>query len=140
MDAATYIGQQVKALMQLIADLDPYFPDEDSFEVLVGEFGVWGVIEAQVLFPAYESLLEGSEAATTAARERLNTLYALQNSIHDAEGAEGPFNELAPKYIDAVKYHLLADIQEMVPLATQLDDHASKDLARSMAAMKQDME
>ncbi|MDB5181712.1 MAG: hypothetical protein JWP13_475 [Candidatus Saccharibacteria bacterium] len=126
--------------MQLIADMDPYFPEEDAFEVLVGAVSAWGVLETKVLFPALEANLEGSETVTAPARERLNTLYSLESTIHDGEGAEGPFNELAPKYIDAVKYHLVVDVKELVPLASQLTEAQSVQLARSMTAMKLEME
>lgn len=139
-DAAIYIGQEVKAITELIAGIDPYIPDEDMVEVLIGEVIAWGVIEAQVLFPALEAALEGAEVATAAGRERLNTLYSLQNTIHDAEGADSPFTDLALRYINAVKYHLVVDVQEMIPLAAQLPQALSAALARSMAAMKLDME
>jgi hypothetical protein len=140
MDTATYIGQQVKHLMELIADIDPYLPDEDLVEVLIGSFSAWGTVEAQLLFPALEATFEGSEAVTAIARERLNTLHALQDAIHLGEGADEPFSEQALKYTDAVKYHLLLDIQELVPLASQLPDSISHELARSMADMKMDLE
>jgi hypothetical protein len=140
MDSAAYIAQQVKALLDLIEEIDHYQPDEDMVEVLIGLVGVWGAIEAQLIFPTLEVAFEGTEAVLQASRSRLNTLYALQGTIHDGEGAVGPFSDLARKYIDGVKYHLAADIQEIAPLAAQLPADVSADLARSMAAMKQDLE
>jgi hemerythrin-like domain-containing protein len=140
MDSTQYIANQVKAIVQVMADIDPDNLEEDSVEVLIGYMSAWGVVEAQVLFPALETQLESAEPITGEARKRLNVLYELQNNIHEGEGAEGPFSELAPKYIDAVKYHLLADVQEIVPLAAQLPEAESIDLASSMAAAKLDME
>jgi hypothetical protein len=139
-DTSAFIGQEVKAITELIAAIDPYSPDEDMVEVLIGAVSAWGVIEAQVLFPALETQIEGAEAATTAARERLNTLYSLQNTIHDIEYSDSPFSELALKYIDGVKYHLVVDVQEMMPLAQQLSVDSSGELARAMAAMKLELE
>lgn len=140
MDTAMYIGQEVKAIMQLVADIDPYMPDEDLVEVLIGAVAAWGAIEVQVLFPALEMALEGSEAATAPARERLNTLYSLQAIIHEDEEAQEPFTAVAKRYVEGVKYHLLVDIQEMAPLAAQLPPHLSAELARHMAAMKMELE
>lgn len=139
MDAATYIGQEVAAILKLVGEIDAYVPEEDILEVLIGAVTAWGTIEAELLYTALETAFEGSEIATQAARERLNTLYALQASIHEGEGAEGPFNELARNYVDGVKYHLAADVQEMVPLAAQLPERISRQLAGSMAAMKLDL-
>lgn len=126
--------------MQLIADLDPYSPDEDEMEVLIGEMSTWGIIEAQVLFPALELAFDGAEATINPARDRLSTLYDLQASIHENENAEEPFDELAGKYISGVKFHLLADVQEMVPLAVQLPAAVSRELAHAMEAMKLELE
>lgn len=140
MDAADYIGQEVKSLMQLIATIDPYTPDEDSVEVLIGAVTSWGASESNLLYSALEAALEGSEAVTEPARQRLNTLYELQANLHEGEGADGPFAELARKYIDGVKYHLAVDVKEMVPLAAQLPERISRELAASMSAMKLDFE
>jgi virulence-associated protein VagC len=140
MDSANFIGTQVKGIMAAIAGIDPYFPDEDMMEVLIGSVSSWGAIEAELLFTALEVAFEGSEDIIEPARQRLNTLYALQESMHNAEGAEEPYNEQALKYIDGVKYHLAADIQDIVPLAAQLPVGISQELALNMSAMKQDLE
>jgi hypothetical protein len=140
MDAQTYIAQEVKAILALIADIDPSIPDEDLLEVLIGAVAAWGAIEVQVLFPAIEAALEGSEAATAPARERLNTLYSLQAMIHEEVEADEPFAALARRYIDGVKYHLLADIQEMVPLVIQIPPNLSVLLAKNMAALRMELE
>lgn len=139
-DTPSYIGQEVKGIMEIIADIDPYMPDEDMVEILIGSVGAWSVQESRLLLPALEAAFEGSETVTEAARERLNTLYALQGTIHDGEGVDSPFNELALKYIDAVKYHLVVDVQELAPLAGQLPIAISRELAASMAALKLDLE
>lgn len=139
-ETPSFIGQEVKAIMQLVAEIDPYQPDEDMVEVLIGAVAAWGAIEVQVLFPALEAALEGAEAATAPARERLNTLYSLQAIIHEDEEAQEPFTAVAQRYVDGVKYHLLVDIQEMVPLAAGLPPHISAELARNMAALKMDLE
>lgn len=139
MDAASYIGQEVKSLMQLIAAIDADMPDEDSVEVLIGAVSRWGAAESELLYSALEAALEGSETVTEPARQRLNTLYELQSNIHEGEGADGPFSELARQYIDGVKYHLAVDVQEIVPLTSQLPERISRELATSMAAMKLDL-
>lgn len=139
-DAVTFIGLQAKSLMELINEIDPYIPDEDLVEVLIGFFRSWGAIEAQLLFPALEAAFDGLDEPVAAARERLNALNALESTIHLGEGADGPFTDLARKYIDGVKYHLVADVQEIAPLAAQLPAGLSAELAESMAAMKADQE
>lgn len=140
MDTATYIGREVKSIMQLIGEIDPFLPDEDLVEVLIGAVTAWGTIEAQVLFPALEAAFEGSEPATALARERLNTLYSLHNIIHEEVEVMEPFHEVARRYIDAVKYHLVVDVQEFAPLSAQLPPAISTQLASSMAAMRLDLE
>jgi hypothetical protein len=139
-DAPTYIGQEVKAIMQVIAGIDPYMPDEDLVEVLIGAVAAWGGVEAQVLFPALETALEGSEAATAPARERLHTLYSLQVIIHEEVEAQEPYASVAKRYVDGVKYHLLADVQELVPLAAQIPRNLSISLAQKMQALKLELE
>jgi hypothetical protein len=139
-DTAAYIGLQVKGLMEQIAEIDTYLPDEDQVEILIGSVSAWGTIEAQVLYPAIAIAFEEAEPTIEAARERLNTLHALEESIHTGEGAEGPFTELAIEYLNAVKYHLVVDVQEFVPLAQQLPIDISHDLAREMAALKLELE
>lgn len=126
--------------MELISQIDPYLPEEDLVEVLIGQVEAWGKVESELLFPALEATFEGSEAATDAARERLNTLYALSSNIHLNEGAEGPFNDLAAKYIDAVKYHLVVDVKEFATMAAQLPKHISLELALAMDSKKLDLE
>lgn len=135
-----FTGLQAKSLMELINEIDPYIPDEDLVEVLIGSVSAWGAIEAQLLFPALEAALEGAEDFTAAARERLNALYALQETMHLGEGADAPFTDIARKYIDGVKYHLVADVQDIVPLAAQLPEGLSVELAERMAAMKLEQE
>lgn len=135
-DAVNIIGLEAKSLMELINGIDPHIPDEDMVEVLIGSFRAWGAIEAQLLFPTLEGALEGSEELTSAARDRLDALYTLEDTIHLDEGAEGPFTELARRYIDGVKYYLIADVQDIAPLAAQLPPHLSLELADRMAAMK----
>jgi hypothetical protein len=135
-----YIGQQVKSIMSLIADIDPYMPDEDLVEVLIGLVSAWGAVEAKLLYATFEAALEGSEEVTEPARQRLSTLYALQNTIHDGEGADAPFSDMARKYIDGVKYHLAVDVKDMIPLALELPEPLSQELAESMSAMKLELE
>ena len=139
-DTATYIGRQAKAMMEIIADIDTTAPDEDIVEVLIGMVETWARVEESLLFPALEAALEGAESLTTAAHDRLKTLEELQTDIHLGEGAEGPFSTQAKKYIDAVKYHLIVDVQDIAPLAAQLDAHISRELAAEMAAMKADLD
>lgn len=136
----TFIGGEIKSLTRQIAEIDPYLPDEDMVEVLIGSFNAWGTLEAQLLFPALETLFEGTETATGPARDRLNALYALEGTIHLGEGGDGPFTEVALKYIDAIKYHLVADVQDILPLAAQLPPHIQAELAGRMRAMKADLE
>jgi fructose-specific phosphotransferase system IIC component len=76
MDSANFIGTQVKGIMAAIAGIDPYFPDEDMMEVLIGSVSSWGAIEAELLFTALEVAFEGSEDIIEPARQRLNTLAA----------------------------------------------------------------
>lgn len=109
-------------------------------EVLIGAVSDWGAIEVQVLFPALEAVLEGSEESTAPARERLNTLHTLQNNMHEDEAAEGPYNALARGYIDAVKYHLVVDVQDIVPLAAQLPEREGSVIAQKMATLKAELE
>jgi hypothetical protein len=135
-DTATYIASQVKLIMQIISEIDTYDPEEDLLEVLIGRVTNWGAVEVQLLFPTLEAALEGSEAVTDPARERLNKLDSMQESIHLGEGAEAPLAELAKKYVDAVKYHLIVDVQDVVPLAVQLDPSISRGLANEMADMQ----
>lgn len=142
-DLITFVGNEIKSLTRQIAEIDPYLPDEDMVEVLIGSFKAWGVLETQLLFPALEMLFEGEEGvetATSSARERLNALDTIVGTIHLGEGADGPFTELAVKYIDAIKYHLVADVQDILPLAAQLPPRIQTELAASMAAMKADLE
>lgn len=139
-DTPTYIGLQAKGMLEVINDIDPYFPDEDLVEVLIGLVEVWGSIETKLLFPTLEAALEGSEETTDKARARLNALHALHLTLHDEYEPDGPYAELATKYIDAVKYHLLVDVQDIAPLAAQLEDHISQELASEMAAMKANQE
>lgn len=134
------IGEEVKSIMRLVADIDNVEPDEDMVEVLIGAVGSWGTIEAQILFPALESQLEESGELITAARKRLDVLYSLQGQMHEEEYSEEPWNALARKYIDAVKYHLLVDVQDFIPLTAQLPAGLSIQLAASMSAMKLDLE
>jgi len=141
-DTASYIGLQVKALMELIAEIDQidqYMPDEELVEVLIGQMNVWGAVEAQILFPALEAAFEGAEETTELARQRLNVISDLQDTIHLGEGADEPFNELATKYVDALKYHLLVDVQEIAPLAVQLPDGLSVQLMRRMNDFKDEL-
>lgn len=139
MDTTAFIGNEVKSIMLIVAEIDPDMPDEDIIEVLIGAVMTWGVIEAQLLLPALEVAFTEAEPVVDAARKRLNILNELQDSLHLGEGADGPFNALAHKYIDAVKYHLLVDIQDLVPLASQLSSSVSSELAHSMAAMKSEL-
>lgn len=126
--------------MELIAEIDEFIPDEDLVEVLIGEFNAWGATELQTLYPALEAILEGAEAVTTAAAERLNVLHDLQAAIHEGEAAEVPYSVLAKKYVDAVKYHLVVDVKEMIPLASQLPEHLSVELAQQMSDLKMELE
>ncbi len=138
-DTATYIGLQVKSLMELIAEIDMFMPDEELVEVLIGQMSAWGAVEVQVLFPVLEAALDGSEETTSLARERLNVIHELQNTIHLGEGADAPFAELATKYIDALKYHLLVDIQEIVPLASQLPEGLGGEITLRMQDLKEEL-
>lgn len=139
-DAAAFIGLQVKNLMQQIADIDPYQPDEDQVEVLIGSFKAWGILEAQLLFPALETAMPDTEAVVAAGQDRLNTLQSLEEGIHIGEGGEGPFAALVDEYIKAIKYHLLVDVQEFVPLAQWLSIADNQRLAEDMAAMRLELE
>jgi hypothetical protein len=140
MDVVTYIGEQIKSIMLLIASIDLYMPDEDSMEVLIGAVSAWASVESELLYAAVEAAIEGSEIVTQPARERLHTLYALQANLHEGEGAEAPFNQLAAQYIDGVKYHLAVDMQEIAPMTTQLPDNINRELVTSMQAMKLSLE
>ena len=139
-DAASTIGIEVKAIMELIAGIDTVFPDEDLVEVLIGAVNTWGTIEIQVLYPTLEAVFEGMEQTLALARERLNTLHELAETMRLGEGADAPFSELAERYIDGVKYHLLVDIQEIVPLTAQLPEKLRYEIGAAMAEMKRDIE
>jgi hypothetical protein len=139
-DATTYIGLQAKHIMEVIADIDPYFPDEDLVEVLIGMVSTWGSLESQLLFPTLEAALEGAEEFTDPARKRLRTLQTLQGTLHDELEPDSPYADTAKKYIDAVKFHLLVDVQDIAPLAAQLEPHISLELAAAMSALKAERE
>lgn len=139
-DTATYIGLQVKSIMELIAEIDRDTPDEDIVEVLIGLVGTWGVIEAQLLYPALEAAFDGAEDTVEPAMLRLQTLQKLQDMMHEDEYSDEPWSTLARKYVDAVKYHLLVDVQDVAPLAAQLPTRISSELVASMTAMKEDLE
>lgn len=140
MDVVTVIGQEVKSIMGLIADMDDYQPDEDLVEVLVGSVSTWGAIEAQLLFPALEAELAEAEQVVAGAQKRLNTLHELQDMMHEDIYSDDPWSATARKYVDAVKYHLLVDVQDIVPLANQLSSGSDRQLAASMRAMKLELE
>jgi hypothetical protein len=140
MDTVEYIQKQTASIVQLIEAVDSYMPDEDMVEVLIGAFSSWGTIEAELLYTAVETAFEGSLEVVEPARERLNTLYALQENIHLGEAADAPFSLLARQYVDGVKYHLAVDAQQIAPLVAQLPDRFSHELAASMAAMKLELE
>lgn len=139
-DTPTYIGQQVEGIMALVADIDRNQPEEDIVEVLIGSVGTWGVVEAQVLFPALEAAFDDADTVIAAARRRLHVLYELQGMIHEDETSDEPWASLVRKYVDAVKYHVLVDVQDIAPLAAQLPPRLSAELSASMSAMKLDLE
>lgn len=132
LDIAAIIGNQAKVLARLIADIDEYSPDEGAVEVLLYSFQKWGSIETAVLFPALEQYADGSEAIVDAALKRLEVLDGLQANIHLYEGADAPFSELAAKFIAAVKYHLIVDVQDILPLTLQIPELANDRIALQM--------
>lgn len=132
MDIATAIANQAHILMRLITDIDDFAPDEGAVEVLLYAFEKWGSIETAIIFPVLERYVEESEPIVDAALKRLDMLAGLQDSIHLYEGADAPFSELANKYIAAVKYHLIVDVQDIAPLTMQVPPAANAAAAERM--------
>lgn len=123
-----------------MSEIDVYMPDEDQVEVLIGMVSTWSEIEANILYPALETVFEDASPLLRTARERLDALYALQYNIHEGENAEAPFDDLVKKYIDAVKYHIVVDVQDIIPLTSQLPHAIGLELLRSMEALKYERE
>lgn len=129
---ASQIGVQAKAIMEIVNDIDAYLPDEDAVEVLMYAFGRWGAIERTVLFPVLEQYVEESEPLLTSAVHRLEKLQEMEDDMHLYEGAEAPFSETATKYIAAIKYHLIVDVQDILPLTLQIPERENAKVAERM--------
>lgn len=129
---AGQIGVQAKSIMELVNEIDAYLPDEDAVEVLMYAFGRWSAIEQSLLFPVVEQHVEESELLIASAVQRLEKLREMEDDMHLYEGAEAPFSETATKYIAAVKYHLIVDVQDILPLTLHIPSKENIKVAERM--------
>ncbi len=131
LDIAEHIGLRAKTLMELVQEIDGYAPDEGTVEVLIDAFGRWSQVETRLLFPALESYAEDETFADKAA-ERIAVLERLRDNIRLEEGADAPYSELASKYVAGIKYHLIVDVEDILPLALLVPEVESRQLLARM--------
>lgn len=138
-DVAATIGNTAKSIMYLVNEIDAYMPDEALVEVLIDAFHRWATIEEHLLFPALEQYAPEAEPLLAAAAKRLNVLQTLQDDIHLGEGADAPYSELALKYVAAIKYHLVVDVEDIMPLTLAIPAPASENLVDDMQQMNEEL-
>ncbi len=140
-DVAEQIGIKVKSLMRLVSDVDPHMPEEAEVELLIYEFRRWVRIQTTLLLPALDTYAtELSEPVIAAAEKRFAALELLEENLHLGEGADAPYTDSASKYIAAVKYHLIVDAEDIIPLAMHIPSHASQILASKINEMDESYE
>lgn len=138
-NVASVIGNTAKSIMYLINEIDEYMPDEALAEVLIDAFHRWATIEAQILFPAMGEFVEEAEELLAAADKRLTVLQTLEDNIHLGEGADAPYSELATKYVSAVKYHLVVDVEDIMPLTLRIPDPQNTRLVVEMQQLDEEL-
>lgn len=138
-DVATVIGTTAKSIMYLVNEIDEYLPDEALVEVLIDAFHRWATIEQSLLFPALEQYAPDSDQLLAAAEKRLTVLQTLEDDIHLGEGADAPYSELALKYVAAVKYHLIVDVEDIMPLTLQVPAAAARRLVDDMKLLNEEL-
>ncbi len=137
-DIAEHIGRNAKSLMQLVTEIDEFSPEEDLVEVLIDAFDHWSAAEARYLFPALEQYSEEGGQLVEAAERRIAALSIIREDIHLEEGADAPYNELASKYVAGIKYHLIVDVEDIMPQTLYIPKQANVTIARQMMRLQDD--
>ncbi len=119
-DIAEYIGTNAKQLMVLVNEIDAYAPDEATVEVLIDDFERWATIEKRLLIQLIEAYAEAETDVAEEAAKRFEVMQRVREDIRLEEGADEPFSELATKYVAGVKYHLIVDVEDIMPLALDI--------------------
>ncbi|HSH55297.1 MAG TPA: hypothetical protein VK983_00565 [Candidatus Limnocylindrales bacterium] len=135
-DMAEYIGEHAKRLMLLVNEVDSDAPDEATVEVLIDAFGRWAAIEQQLLFPVLEAYAAREDDFTGEAERRFDVLRSVHDDIRLEEGADAPYSELASKYVAGVKYHLIVDVEDILPLALEVPEFESAEVLLRMRRLE----
>ncbi len=139
-DIAEHIGRNAKSLMELVMEIDEFAPEEDLVEVLIDAFDHWSAAELRYLFPALEQYGNEDSQLVEAAERRIEALRTIREDIHLDEGADAPYSELASKYVAGIKYHLIVDVEDIMPETLRIPGQANASIARQMRQLQYDDE
>ncbi len=140
LDIAEQIGTNAKSLMRLVSEIDEYSPDEATVEVLIDAFDHWTIVEARLLFPALAEYADEGEQLVEAAELRVEALQAIRDDIRLEEGADAPYSELASKYVAGIKYHLIVDVEDILPQTMQIPGQTNTTIARQMVRLRTELD